>query len=237
VAWLDSAELPLGTESVPNRRRRVGGSEVAAAGAAAGARAGAAAGVGVGSRWSLGGAIDHFDRSRSPLDLGPEPARVAPRTRVAYVPTTTLLARVDALSGHVDEAVLHVDALLGATDKDGAQLVNNLSRAAMSFGDVADQVRQSKVIPQLDQASADLAAMAAYARSGHGTIGLAVMDPTVYEQMVTVLGGVARSRILRALVRFAILNDDGQKAGQVVDAPDAPKGLPPDQKALPAGVK
>ena len=55
--------------------------------------------------------------------------------------------------------------------------------------------------------------------SGRGTIGMALKDPTVYEQLVTVLGGVARSRVLRALVRYAILKDDGQKAGKAVDEP------------------
>ncbi len=34
-----------------------------------------------------------FERSRSPLDLGPRPARVVPHGRIAYVPSTTLLAR------------------------------------------------------------------------------------------------------------------------------------------------
>ena len=146
----------------------------------------------------------------------------------------SLLTRVDALGGHVDEAVLHVDALLGTVDKDGAQLVNNLSRAARSFGEVVDQLHQSKVIPHLDQASDDLAAMTAYARSGHGTVGLALMDPTVYEQLITVLGGVARSRVLRALVRYAIVNDEGQKAGQAVDAPApaAQRLLPPPGEGL-----
>ena len=140
----------------------------------------------------------------------------------------SLLSRVDTLSGHVDEAVLHVDALLGTVDKDGAQVVNNFSRAARNLGDVADDLRQSKVIPHLDQASGDLAAMTAYARSGHGTVGLALMDPTVYEQLITVLGGVERSRILRALVRYAILNDDGMKVGQAVDSPPTKGGaLPP----------
>lgn len=42
--------------------------------------------------------LERFERSRSPLDLGPAAARVAPRTRVAYVPTTTLVARVDAVT-------------------------------------------------------------------------------------------------------------------------------------------
>ncbi|MGZ4729792.1 MAG: mycofactocin biosynthesis glycosyltransferase MftF [Acidimicrobiales bacterium] len=70
---------PLGTDSVPNRRR------------------GAVGGVRAAGSWSLEESLDRFERSRSPLDLGPEPARVAPRTRVAYVPTATILARVAAV--------------------------------------------------------------------------------------------------------------------------------------------
>ena len=44
--------------------------------------------------WS---AIRDYEVRRSSLDLGAQPARVAPRTRVAYVPSACLLARVDAL--------------------------------------------------------------------------------------------------------------------------------------------
>jgi GT2 family glycosyltransferase len=73
------ANSPIGTESVPNR--------------CPGAPPTSAGGAG----WSLTGALDRFERTRSPLDLGPEPARIAPRTRVAYVPTTTLVARVGAV--------------------------------------------------------------------------------------------------------------------------------------------
>jgi len=40
-----------------------------------------------------GDVLAAFDHDRSPLDLGPAEARVAPGTRVAYVPTTALLAR------------------------------------------------------------------------------------------------------------------------------------------------
>lgn len=36
--------------------------------------------------------IAQYEQSRSPLDLGAEPARVSPRTRVAYVPSACLLA-------------------------------------------------------------------------------------------------------------------------------------------------
>lgn len=53
--------------------------------------------------------VARYEQRRSPLDLGDEPARVAPRTRVAYVPTACVLARVDALRaiGGFDES-LHV---------------------------------------------------------------------------------------------------------------------------------
>lgn len=45
------------------------------------------------------GVLAAFESSRSPLDLGPEPARVRARTRVSYVPSAALLARTDALRG------------------------------------------------------------------------------------------------------------------------------------------
>ena len=43
------------------------------------------------------GVLGAFESSRSPLDLGDEPGRVAPRTRIAYVPAAGLLVRTSAL--------------------------------------------------------------------------------------------------------------------------------------------
>ncbi len=52
-------------------------------------------------------ALDRYQRARSSLDLGPEPARVRARTRVSYVPAAALLARTEALraAGGFDEAL------------------------------------------------------------------------------------------------------------------------------------
>ena len=49
-----------------------------------------------------------------------------------------------------------------------------------------------------------------------------VVDPTVYEQLVQVLGGVGRSRVLRALVRYAISRDDEKGAARVIDEKNVP---------------
>lgn len=43
------------------------------------------------------GRLARFEAWRSPLDLGPEPARVAPTTRVSYVPAAVLVCRTEAL--------------------------------------------------------------------------------------------------------------------------------------------
>ena len=133
-----------------------------------------------------------------------------------------LLTQVEVLSHHVDSAVVHVDQLLGATDKDGVQLVNNVSRAARNLADTAGDLHNSKVIAHLDHASSDLADLLTYVKSGRGTIGMAIMDPTLYEQAMVVLGGVGRSRVLRTLVRYAITRSDNQQAGKAVDEPSPP---------------
>lgn len=43
--------------------------------------------------------VARYESFRSPLDMGAEPARVAPGTRVSYVPAAALLARVEVLRG------------------------------------------------------------------------------------------------------------------------------------------
>lgn len=57
---------------------------------------------------------------------------------------------------------------------------------------------------------------------GEGSLGGIVNDPTVYEDLKTVLGNVKRNRILRALVRYAISNrGEVQGVGRVQD--EAPR--------------
>ncbi len=136
---------------------------------------------------------------------------------------TRLETNLARLSEHVDRGVQHLDAVLAATDGDGKQLLNNVSRAARSVGQTADEIQRSHVVANLEHASGDLAAMTGYMKAGRGTLGALVVDPTVYEQLVQVLGGVGRSRILRALVRYAISRDDEKSAGRVVDEKNVPE--------------
>ena len=51
--------------------------------------------------------IEKYEHVRSPLDLGPDPAIIAPMTRVAYVPSAALVCRTEALrsANGFDEAL------------------------------------------------------------------------------------------------------------------------------------
>ncbi len=60
---------------------------------------------GAGGANAGGGALARFAADRSPLDLGPHPARVRPGGPVAYVPTAALLARRSALGDGFDPAL------------------------------------------------------------------------------------------------------------------------------------
>lgn len=129
---------------------------------------------------------------------------------------------LNQLTLHLDRGVQHLDAVLAATDGDGRQLLNNVSRAARSVGQTADEIQRTHFVAHLDQAAGDLAQMTSYMKAGRGTLGALIVDPTVYEQLVQVLGGVGRSRILRALVRYAISRDDDKSAARVVDDKNVP---------------
>ncbi len=115
-------------------------------------------------------------------------------------------------------------------DKKGAQAISELGGAA---GELATLLRDSRQNPNsavhqlaygdarhlmanLGSAAADLKSISAKVNSGEGTLGALINDPTVYEDLRTILGNVKRNRILRALVRFSISNGEKlDEAGKV----------------------
>ncbi len=83
------------------------------------------------------------------------------------------------------------------TRKDGAvyQLVYGDSKSMLS---------------DLGTAAADIRAITTKIKSGEGSLGGVIYDPTVYEDLKEVLGNVKRNRVLRELVRYSISNGEGQ---------------------------
>jgi mycofactocin system glycosyltransferase len=54
------------------------------------------------------GIVARYEAVRSSLDLGPDPALVVPRSRVAYVPSAAMLVRVDAVGATAFDEQMHV---------------------------------------------------------------------------------------------------------------------------------
>lgn len=81
---------------------------------------------------------------------------------------------------------------------------------------------QEKLSENLTAASGDLRAIMKDVRSGKGTIGGLLVDPSIYEDMKSVLGNVQRNDVLRALVRYSIKQDEKKPAVTVESAPPKP---------------
>jgi phospholipid/cholesterol/gamma-HCH transport system substrate-binding protein len=66
-------------------------------------------------------------------------------------------------------------------------------------------------------------------KSGKGTLGALLVDPSVYEDLKVVLGNVERNKALRALVRYSIRRDGSQPGIEVRDpTPNAVGAKKPD---------
>ena len=148
-----------------------------------------------------------------------------------------LTRELNRLVDQVNDGVKHLDAMLAATDGEGRQVINNVSRAARQVGETAADLKRTQTIANLEKASKDLSEITGYVKSGRGTVGSLIADPTVYEQLVQVLGGVQRSRVLRALVRYAISRDEGRSAGKEILDVKAPEPSPPEAVPKPSRAK
>ncbi len=119
-------------------------------------------------------------------------------------------------------------------DPQGAQILTRLDRASAELESFAQEARQGKgLLPSLlfdpagakavedvqaaaaevrktvadfQAAAADLHAVADKLRQGQGTIGGLLEDPTVYEDLSTLLRGANRSWLLRSLIRSTLEN-------------------------------
>lgn len=90
---------------------------------------------------------------------------------------------------------------------------------ALVYGDNDGKHLMSNV----DAMSDDLRAIVANVRNGKGTLGALLVDPSVYDDLKSLLGNTQRNSILRALVRYSIKHDElaaPQKLPEVTDTKD-----------------
>ncbi len=67
--------------------------------------------------------------------------------------------------------------------------------------------------------SDDLRAIVANVKAGRGTLGALLVDPSVYEDIKTLVGNVERNQVLRALVRYSIKQNEARPHADVTEPP------------------
>lgn len=148
--------------------------------------------------------------------------------------TRELLASAASLAQRVDTSMTRVDALLAkvqrgegfvgalVADPAGGRIAEDLGRAAREIGAIAEAIRTEEggflhslifasedgpsMGKELAATARDLREIVGRINEGDGSLGALINDPTIYEDLKTVLGNVKRNRVLRALVRYSISN-------------------------------
>jgi phospholipid/cholesterol/gamma-HCH transport system substrate-binding protein len=140
-----------------------------------------------------------------------------------------VLADVQDFTGHLRQGpgIAHALVYDGEISKDAlgtmAELHEDLRAIregnglahALLYGDSSSQ----HVIGNLNAMSDDLRAIVGDLRQGKGTLGALLLDPTVYEDLKSVIGNVERNDVLRALVRYSIKADEARPAPRAAARP------------------
>jgi phospholipid/cholesterol/gamma-HCH transport system substrate-binding protein len=102
-------------------------------------------------------------------------------------------------------------------DLEAIRTGNGLAHALV-YGDDKTQ----HVMGNVDAMSDDIRAIVHDVRQGKGTLGALLVDPSVYEDIRSLVGNVERNEVLRALVRYSIKADETQPRAPRVEAGTVP---------------
>ncbi len=171
-----------------------------------------------------------------------------------------LLVKAAAVSTQAERALEQISLVLeGARTGDGAlhallydpkggKAVGQLGDAAGEIATLLHDARTTEngavhqlvygdarnLFENLGAMSEDLRVITGKIRAGEGTLGALVVDPSVYDDLRTVLGNVKRNKVLQELVRITVSNKGGlEQSGRPTDGKSpstgaaAPGSAPP----------
>ena len=151
---------------------------------------------------------------------GVDARRAIHELAVATAEARNAASRLDALLARIEEGPGGAHALLYG--QEGMTIADNLVQTSEDMKGVVSDARNGdgllhelvyghngpKAIAELAQASERLDHIMASLERGEGTLGGLIVDPTVYEDLKTLIGNVERNVLLKALMRYAIKEGD-----------------------------
>lgn len=163
-----------------------------------------------------------------------------------------LFANIDNTVDRVDRVIAAVEKGDGTAhaliyDKEGKKIFEALAVAAGSLQEVVQAIRDeeglvhkivydegsAEIVDDLQVAAENIKKITETIQKGEGTVGGIIQDPTVYEDLKLILSEVKRNKMLKALVRYAIEQDEKKDQKYQIPTDDEP---PPAPEAIaPAG--
>lgn len=171
-----------------------------------------------------------------------------------------ILANLDATTGNLARMTADVQAVTSQVrtgpgfahsivyDEQLAQNMNgtvaelNKSLAAVRTGNglahtiVYGDDQSQKIMGNMNAMSEDLREIVANLKAGRGTMGALLVDPTVYEDIKSLVGNVERNQVLRSLVRYSIKQNEKEGGAPHAEVKgDAPQPTVPASKKASGG--
>ncbi len=150
------------------------------------------------------------------------------------------MARLSSTADHVDAIAREARSGGGLVhtliyDRQGGNMVRDMASASREVAAITRDVRTgdgglhqiiygqegARAAANIEQATASVRDILGDMRAGRGTLGALLVDPSLYEDIKTLVGNVQRNEILRALVRYSIHQDEAARPG-VTARPAAP---------------
>jgi phospholipid/cholesterol/gamma-HCH transport system substrate-binding protein len=107
-----------------------------------------------------------------------------------------------------------------------ASLVNDAKKSQNSAINQLVYGDNKNLFRDLSSSVEDLGSILKKVKSGEGSLGGIIYDPTVYEDLKEILGNVKRNKVLRELVRISISNNERG----AIEATGKPQGPVPRPK-------
>ena len=140
----------------------------------------------------------------------------------------TLMTNASSAADRADVAVGHAENIIAQLENGGPSspaLMKELSTSMESVNRAVDEVsslmgaaqdpkapinqlggdERKEMMADLDAASANLKVVVDKVSNGEGTLGAMLKDPSVMEDLKSILGNVKRNRVLRELVRYSTI--------------------------------
>lgn len=106
-----------------------------------------------------------------------------------------------------------VDELSQQFQKGGnvEQMLANLNTTALNLATLTESIKKGKGGEKLDKSLSHIQSILAKIDNGEGTLGALINDPSVYEDLKSMMGGAKRSSILKYFMRSFIENGSEKK--------------------------